>query len=347
MTATRLFPLGFLAQILVAAMGTACSPESEVDLGELVVSTAEAGRPLFWSKDDTTLYWYGWTARGRGLQAVEVETRANHQVIEGHDDADSPRLVAEDTVLFFLADRPDQYSGGTLYQAPFADGRAAVPVPLATHVSAYAVSLDGTRIATIEDKTGLLTALDILSGALQSFGRCSLGGFSPDGSRLLAETAPASGAATRFLADPITGAMEPTDIVGDVIAWDGGTPRRVVRNNLVIDLLTGVQQAFENPYGWMSFYSGDSANLDTGYYDAVECLKWGTAQDGTRDCETAQGSLYRVNLNSGQRDAVAKYPSGGSISFAVSQDGRKLASAMATDVAADPSIYVKTLSPGP
>jgi len=323
-----------------------CSPEPEVDLGQLVVLAADQGRPLFWSSDDTRLYWSGWTAGGKGLHAVDVTTREDDTVIQGHDDADSPALVAQDTMLFFIADRPDAYAGGTLYQGALVDGRVTAATPIASHVQSYAVSSNGTRIAIVEDGSGVLSTWDLHLGIRQSFGRCTPAVFSPDGSRILATTAPLAGTATRFLADPLTGVSEATDIAGDVVAWDGGTPRRVADPWAVTDLPTGAQQPLENPDGRTLFYSGDPANRDAGYYNVVQCLKSGTAEDRTEECETAQGQLYRIGLHSGRRDVVAKYEPGNSISFAISQDGSRLATALTTSAGGAPSIYVKTLSPG-
>jgi hypothetical protein len=124
--------LGAVAIASVAAIfGSECSPQVKIDIGQLVVAHQDACW-MDWSIDDATLYWEAPNETSHyTLHAVDVQTGSVYSVIDGHDDADSPKLVAGDSMLFFMADRTA--AGSQLFQASFAGGRAGTAVPIATN----------------------------------------------------------------------------------------------------------------------------------------------------------------------------------------------------------------------
>ena len=339
-----------VAAILVVTFGSGCSPQVKIDIGRLVVAHQDASW-MDWSIDDTTLYWKAPNETSQyTLHAVDLQTGAVHSVIDGHDDADSPTLAAGDSMLFFMAGRTD--AGSLLFQAPLAYGRAGTAVPIATNVWRYVVSLDGTRVALVQAGTGELSTIDVGTGMRQTFGPGEPTAFSPDGTRLLGVTT-ANGASACFLADPVTGASEPLAIPGNrtvtVLSWEGGSPRRVLpyEQSTIVDVMTGQTQQLPNGFWRLQALSGDPAEPSEGYFWAGQCLESQVDEVGEALCVTNQGLLYRVDLNTGRSDVVAEAYGGLPVDFAVSQDGRLLATRIDLDRVENPSIYVKTLSPPP
>jgi len=336
-----------VADFLAMAGAAGCSPEVKIDIGKLVVAHKASADLWGWSVDDATLFWTGLNEAGLyALQAVDVQTSTVHSVTAGHTNFGSPQLAASDSLLFFLADSTDQHSGEGLYQAPLADRRAGTAVPIATNVWQYSVSFDGACIALVDASTREMSTIELATGTRQLFGQASSGSFSPDGTRLLYAKNQGSGA-TVYLADPLNGAGQPFDFPGTIISWDGGTPKRVLQSQpyRVVDLVTGLTQALPDDIPQFEAFSGEPTDLTEGYYRWTECLDEQVADDGVTDCVTSQGLLYRVNLNTGQRDVVAKYNGAGWTYFAVSQDGQQLAVSTSPDSDSDLSLYVKTLAP--
>lgn len=348
----QLNPLAIVtvAFILAVTVGSGCSPQVEIDIGRLVVAHQDAWW-MDWSIDDTTLYWKAPNETGdHTFHAVDVRTGVVHSVIEGHDDAYSPALVAGDSMLFFMADRTD--AGSRLFQASFAGGQAGTAVPIATNLWKYVVSLDGTRVALVATGSGELSTLDIATGTRQTFGPGDPTAFSPDGTRLLG-VATANGTTTNFLADPVTGASQPLALPGvpplTVVSWDGGSPRRILSGgqSTIVDVVTGQTIQLPNGLWRVDALSGDPAELTDGYFWGGQCLKYQVDETGESLCVTDQGLLYRVDFNTGTSDVVAKAYGNLCVTFAVSQDGRRLATNIDLNEAEDPSIYFKTLPPPP
>lgn len=334
-----------MANLMAVIVGAACSPpRATIDLGRLVVEHLEDVQMVGWSADDGTLYWMGPNSAGNyALQALDVQTGAINSVIQGHDDVQSTKLVAGDSLLFFTTAGIDPESGDVLYRAPFAERRAGSAVPIATGVSEraeYDVSLDGTRVATVDYKTGELSTLDLATGTRQTFGQSSSARFSPDGTRLLYW-----GPTGALLADPTTGISQPIQVSGDIIGWDGGTPARVVQSNpyRVVDLVTGETRPLPQEVGMIRAYSGDPADLTAAYYEGGSCLYETVADDGVTECGETQNLLNRVNLSTGKSDVVAAWGGRNAFSFSVSQDGQRLA--LVYDDGLGPSLFVKTLTP--
>jgi hypothetical protein len=333
---------------LLATAGAGCFPRAETDMGRLVLAHGASSELFGWSADDTTLYWMGRDAADRyGLQAVDVQTGTQHPVLDGHDYAHSLSVSAADRLLFFIGDSSDWYSAGVLYQAPLVDHRAGVAVAVATNISKYSVSIDGVRLAVVDATTSEMSTIDLASGARCSFGKALPGSFSPDGTRLVYSTTSTSGTTTAYLADPLTGASEPFDYQGTIIAWDGGTPRQVLqlRPKQVVDVATGQTHPLPGDIPMLGVYSGNPADLTMGYYRWGDCLYETVGDDGVTGCGESQGLLYRVDLKDGQKDVIAKYNGRGWDFFAVSQNGKRLAVSYSLHDYPDLSLFVKELAP--
>jgi len=333
--------------LLLVVVGAGCYPRAETDMGRLVLAHHADAELLGWSGDNTTLYWMGWDAAEHyGLEAVDAQTGTENPVLNEHDYAHSLNVSAGDHLLYFIGDSPDWYSAGVLYQAPLVDHRAGTAVPVATNISTYSVSLGGDRLAVVDATTREMSTIDLATGTRCSFGKASPGAFSPDGTRLLYSTQSASGTSSVYLADPLTGASEPFDHPGMIIAWDGGTPRQVQPTpNLVVDVVTGQTRQLPGYIPMLSAYSGDPADRTMGYYRWGECLYETVADDGVTECGESQGLIYRVDLRTGQQDVIAKFNGRGWDSFAVSEDGKRLAINYAPNDSSDLSLFVKELAP--
>jgi hypothetical protein len=332
---------------LLAIVGAGCYPRAETDMGRLVLAHHEDVELLGWSGDNTTLYWTEWDAAGHyGLEAVDVQMGTEKPVLNGHNYVRSLNVSTGDHPLYFIGDSPNWYSAGVLYQVPLVDHRAGTAVPVATNISTYSVSLGGDRLALVDATTSEMSTIDSATGTRRSFGKASPGAFSPDGTRLLYITPSASGTSTVYLADPLTGASEPFDHPGVIIAWDGGTPKQVQPTpNLIVDVVTGQTRQLPGYIPMLTAYSGDPTDRTMGYYPWVKCLYETVAEDGVTECGESQGLIYRVDLRTGQQDVIAKFKGRSYNDFAVSEDGKRLAITYAPNDSSDLSLFVKELVP--